>query len=226
MENDFKAVSTSKPFWERDCDECQQKGVPFKISGISTAKHRRFVAEFAARHDWVVAHGDGTAYLSPPELKQRPPTSHGAVPHSGNATTESAKQKKTFLVIEDSADDALLIRRAFDALESCQAIICRNLSEARAYLSGAGIYANRAEYPFPNAIICDLHIGFESGVQCVEWIKQHPDFNEMPVFIFTGDATTAEASAAKKKGAVDVLKKPSKYEELRIMLRDLAAKLC
>lgn len=138
----------------------------------------------------------------------------------------SVQPGKTFLVIEDSADDALLIRRAFAALEACQAIVCRNLSEAKAYMNGAGLYQDRTKYPFPNAIICDLHIGFESGVEFVVWIKAHEAFKDMPVIILTGTATTSEAVTAKQKGALDVLRKPSRFEDLRTMLNDLAAKLC
>jgi CheY-like chemotaxis protein len=138
----------------------------------------------------------------------------------------SEARGKTFLVIEDSSDDALLIKRAFRGLESCQAIVCRNLSEARAYMNGAGQYSDRAKYPFPNAVICDLHLGYESGVDFVLWIKEQPTFKDMPVIILTGTATTSEAIAAKEKGALDVLRKPARYEDLKVMLDDLAAKLC
>jgi DNA-binding NtrC family response regulator len=92
--------------------------------------------------------------------------------------------------------------------------------------NGAGLYHDRTKYPFPNAIICDLHIGFESGVDFVKWIKAHAQFKDMPVIILTGTATSSECVAAKEKGALDVLRKPSRYEDLKIMLNDLAAKLC
>src|SRR4051812_23916115 len=123
----------------------------------------------------------------------------------------SESHGKTFLVVEDSSDDAILIRRAFGGLQFCQAIVCRNLSEAKAYMNGAGLYHDRTKYPFPNAIICDLHIGFESGVDFVKWIKAHAQFKDMPVIILTGTATSSECVAAKEKGALDVLRKPSRY---------------
>lgn len=130
------------------------------------------------------------------------------------------------MVIEDSADDALLIRRAFRALDACQATICRNLSEARAYMNGAGMYQDRAKFPFPNAVITDLHLGMESGIEFVKWIKAHPEYKSMPVYVLTGTASTREAFLAREAGAFDVLRKPAKYEDLRTMLNDLAAKLC
>jgi CheY-like chemotaxis protein len=210
------------------------------VTGITTNAHKTFLENLAATAQGgaAVAYGDSTAYFSPQSVEGAgaltlPLPNNRGLPDSQsdshpiyNRRMGSAKHGKTFLVVEDSADDALLIRRAFAAVESCQAIVCRNLSEAKAYMMGAGLYQNRDRYPLPNAIICDLHIGFESGVDFVLWIKEHEDFKSMPVIILTGTATTSEAVAAKEKGALDVLRKPSRFEDLRTMLNDLAAKLC
>ncbi|HUS34135.1 MAG TPA: hypothetical protein VM680_02165 [Verrucomicrobiae bacterium] len=132
---------------------------------------------------------------------------------------------KNFLVIEDNCDDAVLIKRAFKATDSCHAFICRNLSEAKAYLDGAGMYANRNEHPFPNAVISDMHLGIESAVDFLKWLKGSSEFNPLPVFILTGTASTREAALAKELGALEVFRKPSKYEDLKGLVRDVAAKL-
>jgi DNA-binding response OmpR family regulator len=133
---------------------------------------------------------------------------------------------KNFLVIEDNADDALLIKRAFSVTQSCHASICRNLSEARAYLQGAGIYSDRQKYPFPNAVISDLHLGFESAVDFLRWIKASEEFKSMPVIVLSGTASTRECALAKDMGALEVLKKPARYEDLKGMIQDLVSKLC
>jgi len=130
------------------------------------------------------------------------------------------------LVIEDNAEDATLIRHAFGSLESCNALVCRNLSEAKAYLLGSGMYANRSMYPFPNAVICDLNLRGESGVEFVAWLKGSADFSNLPVIILTGSASDADISAARERGALSVLRKPARLEELRSMLTDMASKLC
>ena len=138
----------------------------------------------------------------------------------------SHNNSKNFLVIEDNADDALLIKRAFKSTHSCHAFICRNLSEAKAYLTGAGMYADRELYPLPNAVISDMHLGLESAVDFLQWSKTNPEFKSLPVFILTGTASTREADLAKQLGAVQIFRKPPKYEDLRTMIQDLAAKLC
>jgi CheY-like chemotaxis protein len=135
------------------------------------------------------------------------------------------KKSKLFLVIEDNADDAALIRTAFESLESCSAFICRNLSEAKAYLNGSGMYAERSTHPFPRAVICGLNVGGESGVEFIAWLKG-TDFRNLPVIILTGSTNGEDISAAEKRGAVAVLKKPVRVEDLRPMLSDLASKLC
>ena len=48
----------------------------------------------------------------------------------------------------------------------------------------------------------------------------------MPVVILTGNSTTRECVLAKESGALEILHKPGKYETLRTMLQDMAAKLC
>jgi DNA-binding response OmpR family regulator len=136
------------------------------------------------------------------------------------------KRGKTFLVIEDSADDAVLIRRAFDAMESCHAFVCRNISEGKAYVQGAGMYQNRQQYPFPNAVICDLLLGEESGMQFLAWLRTKSESPKLPVIILSGAASAKEMAAAINLGADDVLRKPARFEDLQAMLMDLAAKLC
>jgi DNA-binding response OmpR family regulator len=138
--------------------------------------------------------------------------------------TESAG--KTFLVIEDNPADAALIRQAFDALAACKAFVCRNLSEAKAYLHGSGMYSDRTKYPFPNAVICDLNLCGESGVEFAAWLKSSSNFEKMPIVILTGSSSEDDITAARRRGAISVLRKPARFEELRAMLADTASKLC
>jgi CheY-like chemotaxis protein len=125
-------------------------------------------------------------------------------------------QSKSFLVIEDNAHDAAFIRLVLRNLKSCAASVCRNLSEAKSYLIGSGMYADRLMHPFPNAVICDLNLGSESGVEFVAWLKRSPDFRNLPVIILTGSTSEDDISAAKERGAVSVLKKPERFEELTL----------
>jgi CheY-like chemotaxis protein len=134
-------------------------------------------------------------------------------------------QPKVFLVIEDNAYDAALIRLAFNSLGSCTASVCRNLSEAKAYMRGSGMYSDRSMHPFPNAVICELNLEGESGVEFVIWLTASADFRRLPVVILTGSTSQADILAARERGAVSILTKPARFEELRAMLMDLTLSL-
>jgi CheY-like chemotaxis protein len=133
---------------------------------------------------------------------------------------------KHFLVIEDNADDAFLIRRAFRETDTCRAFISRTLTEAKARLQRAGMYNDQEKFPSPDAVICDMHLGMNSALDFLRWINASDEFRLLPVFILTGTASSSECGEAKDLGALEVLRKPGKYEDLRGMVEVLAAKLC
>lgn len=89
------------------------------------------------------------------------------------------------------------------------------------------MYSNRTEYPFPNAVICDLRYGDESGIDFLGWIRSvDEDCKTLPVYILTKRFSLDDATAAKKMGATEIIKNPLSGEEFQNMLVDLASKLC
>ena len=133
--------------------------------------------------------------------------------------------RTTFLVLEDDANDALLIRRAFTNA-SCNAFVCRNTSEARAYLVGAGMYADRTRFPFPDIFMTDLRLGDESGLQFLEWLRKKDDLKELPVIVLSGSATAKDIAAAKNLGAERIWQKPGDPLVLQNMIKKLAIEFC
>lgn len=133
--------------------------------------------------------------------------------------------RKTFLVLEDDASDALLIRRAFTNA-ACHAFVCRNTSEARAYLVGAGMYGDRARYPFPDIFITDLRLGDESGLQFIEWIRSKPELKNLPIIVLSGKATARDMTAAKTLGVSRIWQKPGDPVILQNMIQELSQGLC
>jgi CheY-like chemotaxis protein len=132
--------------------------------------------------------------------------------------------RTTFLVLEDDANDALLIRRAFTNA-ACSAFVCRNTSEARAYLVGAGMYADRMRFPFPDIFITDLRLGDESGLQFLEWMRGKKELKDLPVIVLSGKATAKDISAAKSLGVSRIWNKPGDAVELQRMIRQLGEEL-
>ena len=132
-----------------------------------------------------------------------------------------------FLVVEDDANDAIQIRRIFSSLEpKCKLSICRNTSEARAYLKGAGMYADRLTYPMPDTIISDIRLPEESGIELIRWLRSEEQFADIPVVVLTGAATTAEMQATKELGVNLILRKPAKAANFKALLQGVAENFC
>jgi len=129
--------------------------------------------------------------------------------------------------VENDPNDAFLIRRALSTSKCGHASVCRNPSEAKAYLKGAGMYADRGKYPFPDVILTDLRMDDESGIELVEWIRsQEPPLRDTKILILTGSATPMQFDAAQKVGAQAVHRKPTKLQDLEELLQSIAARYC
>ena len=138
---------------------------------------------------------------------------------------ETEQARKTFLILEDDADDALLIRRAFTN-SVCRAFVCRNTSEARAYLNGAGMYADRSRFTFPEVFVTDLRLGEETGVQFVKWLRQNEELRTLPVIVLAGTVSAEDVHALKGLGVARMLEKPGDPFRLERLLLELARQLC
>ena len=139
----------------------------------------------------------------------------------------STLHPKNFLIVENDPNDAFLIRRALSQVRCGYSFVCRNPSEARSYLRGAGMYGNRTLYPIPNIVITDLMMGDETGIQLAEWIRnQPPPLSELVIVILTGSATDLQFDAAMRVGAQRVYRKPGRLEDLQKLLASIAAEFC
>jgi DNA-binding response OmpR family regulator len=135
------------------------------------------------------------------------------------------QDRKTFLILEDDANDAILIRRAF-MRAGCNAFICRNTSEARAYLLGAGMYSERDKFPSPEIFVLDIRLGEESGVDFLAWLRSKNEFRDLTVIVLSGAATPEDVRAVKRLGVSNVLQKPSDPIAFQDLLAIVSRELC
>jgi len=133
--------------------------------------------------------------------------------------------RQHFLIVEDSEEDAFFIRRAFSGSE-CRPFVCRNTSEARAYLLGSGMYADRNKFPFPEIVVSDIRLGDDNGIRFFEWLRSMTEFDHLPVVILTASITPGEVRAARKLGATKILIKPSDPVAMHDVIVSLVRELC
>lgn len=137
-------------------------------------------------------------------------------------------EKDVFLIVENDPNDAFLIGRALQTTARCgRYFVCRNVSEAKAFLQGAGMYSDRTKYPMQSVVLSDLGLGEDSDIEFVEWIrKQKSPIKDVCVIILTGSATPLQFDAAERIGAQKVFRKPTRLEDLQKLLIKIADEFC
>ena len=85
----------------------------------------------------------------------------------------------------------------------------RNGREAIDYFSGKGLYADREQHPIPLVVLLDLNLPMVAGFEVLVWLKEKPEFKELPVVIFSSSSRAADKLRARELGANDYWEKPN-----------------
>src|SRR5947209_6409406 len=90
------------------------------------------------------------------------------------------------LLVEDNADDVLLVRRAFARARILNEF--RTVSDGDAaidYLTGKDQYADRTAFPIPTLMLLDLKLPRKTGFEVLTWARQHPEYRKLPIVVLT-----------------------------------------
>jgi CheY-like chemotaxis protein len=125
------------------------------------------------------------------------------------------------LLVEDRADDILLIQRAFQrAGVKNPMVVTRNGDEAIEYLSGQGMFRNRAEYPLPWLILLDLKMPRIDGFEVLKWVRSQPELRRIVVVVLTSSEEIPDVNRAYDLGANSFMVKPLDFDNT-VHLADL-----
>ena len=103
------------------------------------------------------------------------------------------------------------------------AFFCRSLSEARAYLSKAGVYEDAENYPTPDVIIRELRVGSESGLELLAWIQGVTELRTIPLYVLAGGISNQDCRALRGMMQIKrIFVKPPANDELERLLRGIA----
>lgn len=125
------------------------------------------------------------------------------------------------LLVEDDANDILLMQRAFDKAQLAGPLHVSDGDEAVAYLAGEGSYADRARYPLPVLILLDLKLPRKSGLEVLDWLRRQPGLKRVPVVVLTSSEERKDVNQAYDLGANSYLTKPVAFQELLELVRRL-----
>jgi CheY-like chemotaxis protein len=132
-------------------------------------------------------------------------------------------QQGTILLVEDDANDVLLVQRAFRKLNVVHPIqVVNDGEQATAYLLGEGQFANRDQYPFPVLMLLDLKLPRKAGLEVLAWLRsQTTVIRRLPVVVLTSSKQAVDINRAYDLGANSYLVKPGEFEGLLQLVKNV-----
>lgn len=128
------------------------------------------------------------------------------------------------LLVDDNADDVLLMTRAFSATAITAPLrVLTDGAAAIEYLSGAGEYADRTAHPLPALMLLDLKMPRVSGFAVLEWLRQQPALKRLPVVVLTSSSQETDVNRAYDLGANSYIVKPSGLKQIAQVASEIEA---
>jgi CheY-like chemotaxis protein len=99
--------------------------------------------------------------------------------------------------------------------------VADNGESAVEYLCGTGAYADRAAYPLPQVLLLDLKMPRMNGFQFLEWKRSHPEFESLPVVVWSSSVFAEDKERALALGANAYFDKSADIDQLAGVFRRL-----
>ncbi len=114
------------------------------------------------------------------------------------------------LYAENDENDALLMRACWRraGIES-ELRVVEDGEAAKAYLEGAGGYADRERHPLPALLLLDLSMPGCTGLEVLGWVRAQARFTALPVLILSLSNQERDRSEAMRLGASGYVVKPT-----------------
>ncbi len=128
------------------------------------------------------------------------------------------------LLVDDSALDALMMRKVLDRIGFAEPLQFANGGEdAIARLRGDGQYGDRRRFPLPTLLLLDLNMPRVDGFEVLAWIRRQPTLRRLSVFVLSASSRVEDIERAAELGANSYLVKPGSLDGLTQLALGLAA---
>src|SRR5690349_4005018 len=128
----------------------------------------------------------------------------------------------TILVVEDDANDQVLIEKALRTAGVAGPMhMVGDGAEAIAYMMGEGKYADRSVFAYPTFIMTDLKMPKVDGFGVLEFLKGNPEWAIIPTVVFSASQDRDDIKKAYMLGASSYHIKPQDHDDLRRQLATL-----
>jgi CheY-like chemotaxis protein len=120
------------------------------------------------------------------------------------------------MLVDDSHDDAMLIRRSLTLAGLQNRIFhIHDSRDAVAYLSGKGKYADRSKFPLPDILLLDLKMPEVDGFELLKWARSQPHLARLVIVVITRSDDPRLIQMCYQLGANSFLSKNANAEEMR-----------
>jgi CheY-like chemotaxis protein len=126
------------------------------------------------------------------------------------------------LVVDDSENDLLLMRRAFKKAEFD--VPFRTVTGgdgAISYLCGDGEFSDREKFPLPTILLLDLNMPGTSGFDVLRWVRGRHQFRRICVIILSASMRKEDVEKSFDLGANSFLVKPADLGDLIGLMKHL-----
>lgn len=126
------------------------------------------------------------------------------------------------LLVEDNADDELLILRSLKAasLEN-EIVVARDGAEALDYLFATGAYADRTPQQLPVIVLLDLKLPKIDGLEVLRRIRADVRTKLLPVIVLTSSDEDQDLIDSYRLGVNSYVQKPVKFDEFSSAVKQL-----
>ncbi|MGH7590384.1 MAG: response regulator, partial [Gemmatimonadales bacterium] len=129
------------------------------------------------------------------------------------------RDNAVILLVEDDANDVLLIRRAFAKAGAAGAIHSVSDGDAAvAYLQGEAPYADRTRHPLPDLVLLDIKLPRRSGLDVLQWMRAQIPLQRLPTVMLTSSRDGGDVNRAYDLGANSYLVKPVSFDSLQELI--------
>jgi DNA-binding response OmpR family regulator len=123
--------------------------------------------------------------------------------------------KPVILMLDDDDACVIFLRYAIDkaGLRCAFQYVCTG-EAAIEYLTGAGKYADRAEFPFPSVMLLDLKMPGMNGFDFLGWKRGQKSLASLPAVVWSTADLESDRRAALALGAHSYIAKPMHIDAL------------
>jgi DNA-binding NarL/FixJ family response regulator len=127
----------------------------------------------------------------------------------------------TVIIADDDAEDRQFLKQCLDASTRLRVIAeLANGAEALHYVSGTGLYQDRARHPLPDLLIIDAVMPAFDAKEILDWLAAHPAPG-MKVVVFSGYPVSDVRERYLQRGAHAFFYKTGEMQQLASIAKEI-----